>query len=260
MRGRSMTNQLVSGSSWIDIPAYDGGTFGAYLALPPARRFGPSPASPTPAIVVLQEIWGVNAHIRAVADQYAADGYVAIAPDLFWRMQPRVDLGYDEAGTKEAFAYRRGIDLTLADKDLVAVVDAARAMPEVAGGVAAVGYCMGGMLAYRAAANAGVDCAVAYYGGGIAQQLELVPSIEAPLAFHFGGRDQHITPDQVAAIEQAFAGRDDVRIDRYPDADHGFNCWARPSFHQGAAALAHGRTLAFLATHLGIGRVGRVGA
>ena len=231
---------------WIDIPSFDDQTFAAYLALPPK-----TPANePAPAIVVLQEIWGVNEHIRAVADQYASDGYVVVAPDLFWRMKPRVDLGYDEAGTKAAFGYRKAIDLALADRDIAATVDVLRGMREVAGGVGTVGYCMGGMLAYRAAASAGVDCSICYYGGGIAQQLELAASITAPMAMHFGERDAHITKDQVEAIEATFAGRSNVRIDKYAAADHGFNCWARPSYHQPSAALAHGRSLAFLATHL----------
>ena len=234
-------------SRWIDIPSFDGHTFQAWLALPPEtpRR------DPAPGLVVLQEIWGVNAHIRAVAEQYASDGYVVLAPDLFWRMQPRVDLGYDEDGTKQAYGFRKGIDLALADRDIASTVAVLKAMPEVTGGTAAVGYCMGGMLAYRAAAQAGIDCAVCYYGGGIAQQLDLARSITVPMHMHFGDLDTHITADQVVGIRAALADHANVRIDRYAAADHGFNCWARPSYHQQSAALAHGRSLAFFATHLG---------
>jgi carboxymethylenebutenolidase len=234
-------------SRWIDIPSFDDKTFAGYLALPPKTPRG----EPAPAIVVLQEIWGVNEHIRAVADQYASDGYVALAPDLFWRMKPRVDLGYDEDGTKEAFGYRKAIDLDLADRDIAASVEVLRGMKEVAGGIGVVGYCMGGMLAYRAAAKAGADCVVCYYGGGIAQQLDLAPSITGPMAMHFGDKDAHITKDLVDAIKATFEQRSNVRIDTYPPADHGFNCWARPSYHQQSAALAHGRSLAFFATHVG---------
>ncbi len=240
-------SDTVRDSRWIDIPSFDDQSFAAYLSLPPKTPRD----EPAPAIVVLQEIWGVNAHIRAVADQYASDGYVALAPDLFWRMKPRVDLGYDEAGTKDAYGYRRGIDIELADRDIAAAVDVLSGMKEVAGGVGVVGYCMGGMLAYRAAAKAGVACAVCYYGGGIAQMLDLASTITAPLAMHFGERDTHIAKDQVDAIEGVFGARGNVRIDRYAGADHGFNCWARPSYHQHSAALAHGRSLAFFATHLG---------
>lgn len=233
-------------TSWIDVTAADGQRFAAYLARPPKTPRG----EPAPAIVVLQEIWGVNAHIRAVAERYASDGYVALAPDVFWRMQPRVDLDYNEADTKKAFAFMQELDFDLADQDIAAAVAHLRSLPGSTGGVAALGYCMGGRLAYRAAARARIDCAVCYYGGGIDRQLDLASSIDVPIAFHFGEKDQHIPAAAVDAVKEAFAGRDNVRIDVYPDADHGFNCWGRPSYHQNAAALAHGRSLAFLATHL----------
>jgi len=234
-------------TSWIDVTSSDGQRFGAYLARPPKT---PTDAA-APAIVVLQEIWGVNAHIRAVVEQYASDGFVAVAPDVFWRMRPRVDLGYNEADNKQAFAFRHGLDLDLADQDIAATVALLRTMRGVNGRVVAVGYCMGGLLAYRAAARVEIDCAVCYYGGGIDGQLELASAIDVPLAFHFGEKDQHITVDAVDAVKKTFAGRDNVRIDTYAAAGHGFNCWGRPSYHQNAAALAHGRSLAFLATHLG---------
>ncbi len=233
-------------TSWIDVTAADGQRFGAYLARPPLT---PSDA-PAPGIVVLQEIWGVNAHIRAVVEQYASDGYVVIAPDMFWRMQPRVDLDYDEAGNKQAFSFMQKLDADLADQDIAATVALLRSMHGVNGSIAAVGYCMGGRLAYRAAAKAGIACAVCYYGGGIHQQLDLASAIDVPIAFHFGEKDQHIPADAVDAVKKAFGDRDNVRIDTYADAGHGFNCWGRPSYHQNAAALAHGRSLAFLATHL----------
>ncbi len=236
---------------WIDVPAHDGGPFAAWLVTPPATPR----AEPAPGIVVLQEIWGVNAHIRSVAEQYASDGYVVLAPDLFWRMKPRVDLGYDEAGTKEAFGYRKAIDVELADRDVAATVAALRGLDGVSGAVGVVGYCMGGMLAYRANARGGalgqkIDGAACYYGGGIASMLDLATSADAPMLMHFGEKDTHITPDHVAAIRAALAGRDDVDIRTYAAADHGFNCWARPSYHQPSAALAHGRSLAFFATTL----------
>ncbi len=233
-------------TSWIDVTAADGQRFGAYLARPPSN---PVDAS-APGIVVLQEIWGVNAHIRAVVEQYASDGYVAIAPDIFWRMQPRVDLEYNEVDDKQAFAFKQRLALELADQDVAATVALLRTLPGVNASVAAVGYCMGGMLAYRAAAGARIDCAVCYYGGGIHKQLDRASAIDVPIAFHFGEKDKHITADDVDAVRQAFAGRDNVRIDTYSGADHGFNCWGRTSYHQNASALAHGRSLAFLATHL----------
>ena len=233
-------------SRWIDITSRDGKSFAAYLASPPKTKT-PQRA---PGLVLLQEIWGVNAHIRAVADQYASDGFVVLAPDVFWRLEPRVDLDYSEADTAKAFGFRKAVDLTRADDDIAATAGALRDMETVGAQVAAVGYCMGGMLAYRAAAKGSIDCAVAYYGGGIQQQLGLAASVRVPIAFHYGERDDHIPADAVAAVRDAFAGRDDVRIDTYATAGHGFNCWARPSYDRGAALLAHGRSLAFLATHL----------
>ena len=233
-------------TSWVDVTAADGQRFGAYVARPPLTPSG----APAPAIVMLQEIWGVNAHIRAVVEQYASDGYVVIAPDMFWRMQPRVDLDYNETDNKQAFAFMQKLDADLADQDIAATVALLRSMQGVNGSIAAVGYCMGGRLAYRAAAKAGITCAVCYYGGGIHQQLDLASAIDVPVAFHFGEKGQHIPADAVDAVKKAFGDRDNVRIDTYADADHGFNCWGRPSYHQNAAALAHGRSLAFLATHL----------
>lgn len=231
---------------WIDIASRDGGTFAGYLATPPRT---PVPQK-APGLVLVQEIWGVNDHIRQVCDQYASDGFVVVAPDVFWRIEPRVDLDYDEAGTAKAFALRKQLDLERADDDMRATADALRAMDEVDGQVAITGYCMGGMLAYRAASNGIVDCAVAYYGGGIQDQLDRAASSDVPIAFHFGGQDAHIPETAVDAVRRAFEHRDEVRLDVYPDAGHGFNCWGRPSYHRPSALLAHGRSLAFLATHL----------
>ena len=187
---------------------------------------------------MLQEIWGVNAHIRAVAEQYASDGYVVLAPDLFWRMQPRVDLGYDEAGTQQAFGYRKGIDLALADRDIRSTVDVLRGMGTVAGGVAAsaTAWAACSPIAPRPGPASTARSATT----AAASRSSSISPRRSPCRwrFHFGGKDTHITPDQVAAIEATLGDRDDVRIDTYADADHGFNCWARPSYHQNARRLS----------------------
>jgi carboxymethylenebutenolidase len=226
-------------SKWISIDSHDGKSFDGYLALPPTGK--------GPAIVLIQEIFGVNEHIRSVADQYASAGFVVLAPDLFWRLQKRVELGYDEAGFKQGVAYMNQFDAKAAVADLSASVTALKAMSEVTGKIASVGYCLGGRLSFVCAAKAGVDAAVCYYGGGISTQLDLVPDIEVPILLHFGGKDTHIPMDQVDAIKAAFAGHHDATIDVYPDGDHGFNCWARGSYHQPSSALALGRSLEFLA-------------
>lgn len=231
-------------SRWIDIKAQDGGSFKGYLSLPHKTDKG----TKGPGIVLIQEVFGVNSHMRAVADQYASDGYTVLAPDIFWRMQPMVDLGYVGKDRDQAIGYMQKMDLPAAVKDLQATVATLRALPECTGKVASVGYCMGGMLSYLCAANAGVDAAVCYYGGGIHNKLDEAGKIKCPLLFHFGGNDANIPPSAVEAVKQAFGGRADARIDVYPGAEHGFNCWDRASYNQQSAALARGRSLSFLAT------------
>ncbi len=229
-------------SKWMDIKASDGGSFKGYLSLPPLGK--------GPGIVLIQEIWGVNRHIRAVADQYAMDGYVVLAPDVFWRMQPMVDLGYDKEGSEKAFGLVKQVDFRKTTADLGSTVQALRALPECTGKVGSVGFCMGGYLSYMSAAHAGVDAAVCYYGGGIHGQLGEVPKIKCPIMLHYAEKDHFIPMDAVESVKKAFAGSSNARIDVYPGVDHGFNCWERPTYDQTSAALAHGRSLAFLATHL----------
>ncbi|APR37342.1 dienelactone hydrolase family protein [Paraburkholderia sp. SOS3] len=228
-------------SRWIDIPA-GSDSFGAYLALPKSGK--------GPAVIIIQEIFGVNGHIRAVTEQYAQDGYVAIAPDIFWRTQPRVELTYAGADRDKGIELLQKTNVDLAVADIGATAAALRAMPEVTGKVAAIGYCFGGRLAYLAAAQGTVDAAVAYYGGGIQNQLELAPKIKVPMQFHYGELDSGIPMSAVGEVKERFAGRDDVEFHIYPNADHGFNCTDRASYHQHSAALAHGRTLTFLGERL----------
>ena len=228
-------------SRWIDIPA-DGGSFQGYLALPKTGA--------GPAVIILQEIFGVNGHIRSVADQYAADGYVALAPDVFWRTQPRVELGYEGADRQKAMELLQKTDTNAAVADVGAAAKALRALPEVTGKVAAIGYCFGGRLAYLAAAQDSVDLAVAYYGGGIQNALDKADQVKVPMQFHYGELDHGIPLSAVGEVKERFAGRDDAELYIYPNADHGFNCGDRASYNARASALAHGRTLSFLGEHL----------
>jgi carboxymethylenebutenolidase len=225
-------------TEWIDIAP----GFAGYLALPPAGR--------GPGLVLFQEIFGVNAHIRAVAEQYAADGFVVLAPDVFWRQAPRVELGYEGADRERALALMQGYTLDQSLADIAAGVKALRARPEVNGAkVGALGYCMGGRLAYLAAATTEVDAAVPFYGGGIHSLLERAVAIRCPVQFHFAERDDHIPLSAVEAVRAAMAGKS-AEVHVYPGAMHGFNCWARASYHAPSAALAHGRATAFLAAAL----------
>lgn len=225
-------------TQWLTItPGFD-----AYLALPPAGS--------GPGLVLFQEIFGVNPHIRAVAEQYAADGFVVLAPDVFWRQAPRVELGYEDADR------RRGMALAGACKpdellaDIASAVGALRARPEVGTSkVGALGYCMGGRLAWLAAATTDVDAAVPFYGGGIHTMLDRAASVRCPLQFHYAERDAHIPLSAVEQVRQALAGKP-AEVHVYPGAEHGFNCWSRSSYHAASAALAHGRATVFLAQQL----------
>lgn len=229
-------------ASWIDIAAEDGGHFGAYLSMPPTGR--------GPGLLLIQEIFGVNAHIRAVADQYAMDGYTVLAPDVFWREQPRVELGYDTADFAKGRELANRAKFTQCVRDLAVALRLLRARPECTGPAAALGYCMGGRLAFHLAAETDVDAAVCYYGGGIPSVLDQASKIHAPILFHFAERDGFIPLEGVEAVRRTFADRDNAMLEIYRGVDHGFNCWERSSYDQTAAALARGRTLAFLATNL----------
>lgn len=231
---------MTTHSRWIEIET-DAGKMPAYLSLPPAGK--------GPGIILIQEIFGVNAHIRDVADLYAKAGYAVIAPDIFWRSEPRVELGYVGPDRERGIALMQQVDIDKTVGDLGAAGKALRAMPECAGKLTSIGYCFGGQLSYLAAAQGLVDSAVAYYGGGIQNKLDLVDKIEVPMLFHYGELDSHIPLNAVEQIKAAFGSRD-AEFHVYPNADHGFNCWARDSFNQNASALSLGHTLQFLATHV----------
>lgn len=228
-------------AQWIALPGADG-PLEAWLARPPAGD--------GPGLLLLQEIFGVNAHIRAVAQQYALAGFTVLAPDLFHRQARRVDLGYEGADRERALALMKGLSREQALADLQAAVQWLRQGPGGPRPVGAIGYCMGGRLAFLAAACGGVDRAVAYYGGGIAGQLELAAQIRVPVQFHHAERDASIPPQDVAAVQAAMAASPaaaSAEFHHYAGAEHGFNCWARRAYHPGASALALGRSLQFLA-------------
>jgi carboxymethylenebutenolidase len=223
---------------FIDIPAADSGAFKAYLAVPSAKK--------APGIVLIQEVFGVNNHIRSVADRYAADGYVVLAPDIFWRSQPMFDVGYDPESIAKGRAMKGQTDIAKAVADVAATVSTLRARGDCTGKVASIGYCMGGWLSFLAAANAGVDAAVCYYGGGIDGSLAQAPRAICPILMHFGAKDEHIPQSAVEATRGAFKGRSDVEILVYEGAGHGFHCDERGSYNAESAKLAHERSLAFL--------------
>ncbi|GAA5236894.1 dienelactone hydrolase family protein [Verticiella sediminum] len=226
-------------TQWIDL---DGsGRFQAYLALPPARK--------GPGIVLFQEIFGVNAHIQAVARQYALDGFVVLAPDLFWRQEQKVQLGYAGDDMARALAMMKQLDGGELEADCRAAAQALRDRAETTGQpIASLGYCLGGRLAYLSASMGLVDAAVAYYGGGIHDQLDRAASITCPMLFHYAENDGNIPLTAVEKVRETMGSRADVFV--YPGATHGFNCWDRGSYDPPSAVSAHGRTLSFLAGHL----------
>lgn len=220
--------------SWVDLTAADGFRLSAYRTDPEGVPRG--------ALVVAQEIFGVNSHIRSVCDGYAADGYVAIAPALFDRYERGVDIGY----TPPDIA--RGRELKALAKADAALLDVAAARDEVAGAgkVGILGYCWGGYIAWIAAARvAGFACSVPYYGGGMTDAIAEQPT--CPVMAHFGERDSMIP---VSGVKALAAAHPSAQVFIYP-ADHGFNCDQRGTHDAAAARLARERTLAFLRQHIG---------
>lgn len=217
----------------IKLTTKDGATIGAYKATPGAK--------PHAAIVVLQEIFGVNHHIQKVTDSFATAGYLAIAPGLFDRVSPGIELGYTSEDLKRGMEIRSRIPL----EQSLADIEAAIAVAAEAGNVGIVGYCWGGTLAYAAATHlSGLSAAVCYYGSGIAAMAK--DQLLAPTEFHFGEQDKSIPP---ADIEKIRTAHPNSTIHIYP-AGHGFSCDARDSFEEQSASLAQSRTLEFFAKHL----------
>lgn len=218
----------------IRIESADGFSFDAYEVKPAGAARG--------GVVVVQEIFGVNAHIREVCDGYAADGYHAVAPAIFDRVEPGVELGYDEAGMTRGVELARGkLDMQATLSDVQATID----YLAQSGPVGITGYCFGGLITWLASCNLeNLSCASGYYGGGIAQANDLSPKV--PTILHFGELDAHIPMTDVRAIDEAHP---DVPVYVY-DADHGFNCDHRASYNEAAAQLARQRTLELFARHL----------
>ena len=222
------------------LKAADGHELQAYVATPEGAPIG--------GLVLVQEIFGVNAHIRRVADGFAKDGYLVVAPALFDRIEAGVELTYEGEDMQRAYGLMQKLDPATVLVDVAAAFGAAKEKSGKDAGV--VGYCYGGFAAWLTATR-GLTvevqpaCAVGYYAGGIGKVAEEEPS--CPVMLHFGEKDTHIGMDQVEAVR---AAHPEVTIYLYPDAEHGFNCDARASFNPEAAKLARERTLEFLKTHI----------
>ena len=225
---------------FITLTAADGFSFPAYVAQPEG--------TPKGGVVVLQEIFGVNAHIQAVTDRFAAQGYLAVAPATFERVKPGVDLGYNEATMNEGIALKAAVMALPAGgvlPDIQAAIDYAA---KTSGGkVGIIGFCWGGLLAWHAACLLnGLSAAVPYYGGGMVAAAEIARQPTVPVMAHFSDHDHSVPMEGVTAF---MAAHPQVQAHIYA-ADHGFNCDQRGAYNEPAATLARSRTLAFFASHL----------
>ncbi|MDO8378110.1 dienelactone hydrolase family protein [Phenylobacterium sp.] len=219
------------------------GQFTAYVARPTAPK--------APAIVVIQEIFGVNAVMREIADGLAAQGYLAICPDLFWRIEPGIDItDKSEAEWKKAFELFNAFDPDLGVQDIAAVIDHIRADPGCSGKVGAVGYCLGGMLAFLTATRTDCDASVGYYGVGIESRVAEADKLERPLMLHIAEEDQFVPKEAQAIILQALKNHAHVTIHTYPGCDHAFARHGGEHYDADAARHANGRSLAFFQQHL----------
>ncbi len=227
-------------AQFIDLKAADGFNFPAYLALPVGKAKA--------AVVVIQEIFGVNSHIQAVTDRFAAQGYLALAPAMFERVIPGVNLGYQPDDMTAGMGLKAAAtDLPSPGvmQDIQAAID--YAAKESGGKVGVIGFCWGGLLTWQAACTlSGISAAAPYYGGGMTAPSEVARTPKCPVMAHFGEKDHYIPMDGVHAFAAAHPG---VTVHTYA-ADHGFNCDQRGSYNQPAADLARERTLAFFAEKL----------
>lgn len=226
---------------FVDLKSADGFVLPAWVAEPDT--------APRGAVVVLQEIFGVNSHIRAVADRLAARGYLAVAPATFQRIQPGVELGYTPEDVAAGAALKAAVEGLPAPgvlPDIQAAIDYAAQRSGRKVGI--VGFCWGGLLAWRSACLLkGLSAAVPYYGGGVTTEAEIARQPQVPVLAHFGQRDKHIPIDGVQALARAHP---EVEVHIY-EADHGFNCDQRGSYDEASALAARDRTLAFFDKHLG---------
>jgi carboxymethylenebutenolidase len=230
--------------SELTIRAADGGSFSGYLATPKSGK--------GPGILVIQEIFGVNQVMRDITDGFAAQGYVALCPDLFWRQEPGIQLtDKTEAEWARAFQLYQGFDEAKGVADLTATLAHLRTLPACTGKVGSVGYCLGGKLAYLMATRSDADCNVGYYGVGIDKALDEASKITRPLMLHIAERDQFCPPEAQAQIKAVLGKNPKVTIHSYPGLDHAF---ARPGgehYDKAAAETANKRTAEFFKQHLG---------
>src|SRR5580693_364723 len=216
------------------------GSFGAYIARPKT--------SPAPAVVVLQELFGVNADIRKTCDELAEQGFLAVAPDLFWRQEPGVDLNVtSEADWQHGLRLYSAYDRDAGAKDVKDTIDAVRSLPDCNGKVAVLGYCLGALMVFLTAVRYdGIDAAVAYHGGDTEKYLGELDGLTAPLLMHLAEEDEFISKAAQAEIKAALAKKPNTTVYSYPGQNHAFSRHGGAHYNAEAAALAHERTREFL--------------
>ena len=220
------------------------GTFSAYVARPTA--------SPAPAVVVIQEIFGVNQVMRDVTDGLAGQGYLAICPDLFWRIEPGIDItDHSEAEWKRAFELLNAFDVEAGIEDIAATIAHIRRDTGCNGKVGAVGYCLGGQLAFLTATRTDADASVSYYGVGLENRVAEAEKLTHPLLMHIAEDDEFTPKTAQAVILAALKDHPQVEIHTYPGCNHAFAREGGQHFNAEAAKLANGRTLAFFKKNLG---------
>lgn len=234
----------MSQSQSISIPT-EGGAFDAYLARP-------AKAGPSPGVIVIQEIFGVNPNIKGVADWLAGEGYCALALDLFWRLERNVSItDPSDAELEKAFGLMTAFDQQAGISDIQTAINFLRADTDICTGkVGTLGFCLGGKMAYLSATSTDTDASIGYYGVGIQDLLEEAENIAAPLILHMAGLDEFVPPDAQAAVHAGLDAHAHVSIFDYPEQDHGFTREGSMHFDAAATASAHARSLETLARAL----------
>lgn len=229
-------------SEYITVDTPDG-SFQAYVARPSVL--------PAPSVIVIQEIFGVNLDLRDTCDELAAQGYLAVSPDLFWRIEPGVDMSdQTKEEWKKAFALYTAFDRDLGVNDIAATMAAARELPGANGKVGLIGFCLGGLMTYLTTARIGADASVVYYGGSTDQYLDEAGDIKNPLMIHLGEDDEYIPKQAQTAIIDALADNPMANVFTYPGCNHAFARHRGTHYDADAAALANGRTAEFFERHL----------
>lgn len=226
----------------VTIKSADGGSFSAYLSLPANPR--------GPGIITMQQIFGVNAEMRGYTDEFAADGYITVCPDLFWRLQPGMQITPGTPGAiDQALELNRKLDIDKCIEDLKSTLAFLRTYPGCNGKAGTVGYCLGGLTAFLMATRSDAECNVSYFGVGIEKYIGEAAHLKKPLLLHVPVKDRTVPPEAQKIIEEGVRGK--AEFYSYPDADHGFNRVGSRVYDKDVTELARTRTAAFLTRYLG---------